>query len=192
MVPLCLGLNTIHPSHHISKIITLVTSPETPLPSAKYIYEQSWISSDAAEALFLHIELVVSSFMDQMVASEETILEGDIDLLKGMRLAVFMGATGFIRDIGTEGVHTKRMSALTDRFVEIVAAAAFVRYFKVVLGRIAKLYVESSQVEAKRSMWTELDGFWEVACSSLARALVHRRSDVRVRLTYIWIPLTFR
>lgn len=128
--------------------------------------------------------------MDQMVASEETILEGDINLLQGIRLAVFMGATGFIRDTGTTGVHTNRTSALTDRFIEIVAAVAFARYIKVVLGRVAKLYAESSQVEAKSLMWKELAAFWDVACCSLARALVQRRSDVRLTLVSIYISLT--
>lgn len=115
-----------------------------------------------------------------------------MNLLQGIRLAIFMGATGFIQDIGTTGVHTKRTSALTDWFIEIVAAVAFARYFKVVLGRIAKLYAESSQVEAKSLMWKELAAFWDVACRSLARALVHCRSDVRLNLVYIYISLTIK
>lgn len=148
------------------------------------MYVQSTISPEAAEALFLHLEQTVSRFTDDIVASEDTVLEANINLLQGMRLAVFMAATGFIRDGTTKEVNTIRMSALSDRLVEIVAAVAFARYFKVILGRVAKLYIESSQLEAKASMWKELDSFWEVGCHSLARALVHRRSDVRFSLSY--------
>ncbi|KAG8939672.1 hypothetical protein FRC04_006079 [Tulasnella sp. 424] len=154
-----LGLNTIHPSHHISKIIALLTDPEKPLPSAKFVYVQSTISPEAAEALFLHLEQTVSRFTNDIVASEDTVLEANISLLQGMRLAVFMAATGFIRDGTTKEVNTIRTSALSDRLVEIVAAVAFARYFKVILGRVAKLYIESSQLEAKASMWKELDKY---------------------------------
>ncbi|KIO28289.1 hypothetical protein M407DRAFT_22498 [Tulasnella calospora MUT 4182] len=173
-----LGLTTVIPKHHISKIISLIFDASKPLPSVKFVYNQAQISAQAAGALFLQIETKLSEFMDEVVASEESILTSRLNLLQGMRLASFMGATGFIRDAGEIGANTERTSALSDRFVQIVAAVAFARYMKLVLGRVAELYVEATSRGETKTMWTELLYLWNVGCSTLARPLVARRSDI--------------
>lgn len=131
--------------------------------------------------------------MDDMVASESSVLEANLDLLRGMRLACFMRATGLIRDGSKTGPNTKRMSAPSDRFVQIVAAIAFARYLKLVLGRVAKLYVDSSEAPETKAMWSTLESIWHRGCASLARAVIARRSDVRIndfliRLSSISLP----
>ncbi|KIO26170.1 hypothetical protein M407DRAFT_24503 [Tulasnella calospora MUT 4182] len=173
-----LGLGTVDAAHHISKIISLITDSSQPLPSARYVYTQSGISSDAAYALFLQIEKVVSRFMDEMIASETSILSLNLDLLQGMRLACFMAGTGFIRDVGEKAVNTERTSALSDRFVQTVAAIAFARYMSLVLGRVASLYARSSSGSETESMWAELEFVWSLGCRTLARALMRLRSDI--------------
>lgn len=148
------------------------------LPSAKHIYDQILFGEEAACALFLHLESAVSDFIDRMVSSEDAILSANIDLLEGFRLAAFMGGTGFIRDVGKTQTNTVRTSAITDRFVSVLAAIAFVRYLSVVLVRVARLYCEDAQHHDLKSMWEQVIVFYNSGCQSLARALVKRRSDV--------------
>ncbi|KAG8895214.1 hypothetical protein FRC01_012499, partial [Tulasnella sp. 417] len=163
-----LGLKTVHPTHHVSKFISLITDPNKPLPGAKALHHQVQISPPATTALYLHIEVAVSRFIDEM----------------GMRLSTFMGASGLFRDNGTSGSNAIRTSALTDRFVVTVAAIAFARYLKLVLGKAAKLYAGSSSAEETRRLWDEFEGLWAAGCASLARALIERRSDIFQR-TYL-------
>lgn len=174
-----LGLSTVEPAHHISKIISLILDSSKPLPTAKFIQTQVQISPNTASAFFLTIEAAVAQFMDEMVASEKSVLESNLNLLQGMRLASFMGAMGFIRDGGETGANTERTSALSDRFVQILAAIAFAWYLNLVLGRVATLYVESSEAPDTKLMGSVLESIWRPACASLARALVAHRSDVR-------------
>lgn len=129
-----LGLERLHESHHISVAIRHISDPQRTLPSAKHIYEQILFGEEAACAFFLFLESAVSDFIDRMVESEASVLSADLDLLNGFRLTVFVGATGFIRDLSKTQSNTIRTSALTDRFVCVVAAIAFARYMKVVLG----------------------------------------------------------
>lgn len=173
-----LGLTTVTPKHHISKLITTIFDATKPLPSAKWIYIQPQIGTEAAIALFLQIETRLSQFMDEVVASEESILTFKLNLLQGMRLASLMDGTGFIRDVAKIADHTERATALGDRFVQILAAVAFARYMKLVLGRVAELYVKTTSRAETKTMWTELVYLWNVGCSTLARPLVVRRSDV--------------
>ncbi|KIO19093.1 hypothetical protein M407DRAFT_224161 [Tulasnella calospora MUT 4182] len=192
-LPLNLGLNTVKPAHHISKLISLIVDSNRPLPSAKFIHSQAPISSDAACALFLQIEAAVLRFMDEMVASEKSVLDSNLNLLQGMRLASFMSATGFIRDGGKTGSNTKRTSALSDRFVQILAAIALARYFNLLLGRMVKLYGESTTAFDHKIMWNEVESLWRPACVSLARALVARRSDLFTFNTQgVSLPKNFR
>ncbi|KIO24093.1 hypothetical protein M407DRAFT_26530 [Tulasnella calospora MUT 4182] len=188
-----LGLNTVDPAHHISKLVSLLIDPDRPLPTARYVYTQSQISPASAGALFIHVELVLSRFIDSIVASEQSVLEQELALLQGMRLAVFMGATGFIRDDGETGPNTFRTSALQDRFVKVLAAVAFSRYFKVVLGHVLSLYCETSSSPQTKAIWIEMAHLWEVGCLTLARALVRRRSDLfSVKYLSSKLPLKFK
>lgn len=186
-----MGLTTVTPEHHMSKLISTIFDATKPLPSAKWIYNQAQIGTEAAFALFLQIETTLSQFMDEVVASEESILTLRLNLLQGMRLASLMDGTGFIRDVTKTGEHTERASAISDRFVQIVAAVAFARYMKLVLGRVAELYVQTNSRGETKTMWTELVYLWNVGCSTLARPLVVRRSDVcTFILQRLWRLLT--
>ncbi|KAG8931881.1 hypothetical protein FRC01_000650 [Tulasnella sp. 417] len=171
------GLEELHAHHHVTVIVKEISNPLQPLPSAKQVYDQLLISEDANDALFLQLESAISVYIDQMVASEESILEADLDLLKAFRIIAFVRASGWVRDLGGVGSITLRTSALTDRFVAVLAGIAFARYMKVVLTRVAKLYLEESQEDDLRSMWKQLLLVWDIGCKSLARTLVHRRSD---------------
>ncbi|KIO17895.1 hypothetical protein M407DRAFT_32428 [Tulasnella calospora MUT 4182] len=188
-----LGLKTVDPRHHISKLVSLLVDPDRPLPTARYVYSQSQISPTSAAALFVHVELVLSQFIDSIVSSEESVLERGLGLLQGMRLAVFMGGTGFIRDNGETGPNTFRTSALQDRLVKVLAAVSFARYFKVVLGRVLSLYCETSGSPDTKAFWNELARLWEIACPTLARALVRRRSDLfSIKYLSSALPLKFK
>ncbi|KIO27519.1 hypothetical protein M407DRAFT_23208 [Tulasnella calospora MUT 4182] len=173
-----LGLESLHSSHYVSVTIRTISDSTRSLPTAKHIYDQILFSEESAGALFLHLESVVSHFIDRIVDSEETILSANLDLLESFRLTLFVRASGFIRDIGKTQSNTIRTSSLTDRFISVVAAIGFARYMKVVLSRVAQLYCEESQDESLKSMWEEVSKVWEVGCSSLARALVRGRSDI--------------
>lgn len=172
------GLDNLHPFHHITTTIRIITDVSRTLPSAKTVYDGLMVSPGAANAVFVIIEHAVSEFIREMVASEENVLFAQIDLLQGYRVAAFMGATGFIRDNGRVGSATLRTGALTDRFVVVVSAIAFSRYLKTVLGRVVDLYVSTSKEETKEQMWQALAKVWEIGCNTLARALVRHRSDV--------------
>ncbi|KAG8925798.1 hypothetical protein FRC01_009688 [Tulasnella sp. 417] len=177
-LPPNLDLKTVKPAHHISKAIARIMNSNEPLPSAGFIHTQVPVSPDAGNAFFLVIEAAVERFLDGMVASEQTVLESNLNLLQGMRLASYMATTGSIRDEDKRGLHTQRTSAISDRFVQIVAAIAFARYLSLVLGRVAKLYAETSDAPDTKIMWNKLESLWGAGCASLARALVARRSDV--------------
>ncbi|KAG8925065.1 hypothetical protein FRC01_010729 [Tulasnella sp. 417] len=173
-----LGLTTVLSKHHVSETISLIFDPSEPLPSAKFAYHQSQFSPDATSAFFLQIETSLSNFMDEVVASEDSVLDSNLNLLQGMRMASFMRGTGFIRDVSLPSANTKRTGAISNRFVQIVAAVAFTRYMKLVLGRVAELYATSSLVPETKLMWNELLPLWGTACATLARSLVDRRADL--------------
>ncbi|KAG9041555.1 hypothetical protein FS837_012087 [Tulasnella sp. UAMH 9824] len=170
-------LEELHPRHNVTQIFREISDPLRTLPSAKHIYEQLQTSEGSANALFLQLESAVSKHIDGMVASEESIFEADLDLLKALWITTFMGASGPIRDVGKVQSNTSRTLALTDRFVAVLAAIAFARYMKVALTRVAQLYLEEAQEDDRLSMWKHLILVWDIGCKSLARALVHRRSD---------------
>lgn len=172
------GLEELDPEHHMTVVVQEISDPFYTLPSAKYVYDQLLVSEEAASALFLLLESAVSNHIDGMVASEESILEADLGLLKAYRITAFMRDTGFIRDVGEAKSNTLRTSALMDRFVAVLAAIAFARYMKVTLGRVAELYLKDAQQDDRQSMWKQLMIVWDIGCNSLARALVHRRSDI--------------
>ncbi|KIO23560.1 hypothetical protein M407DRAFT_26937 [Tulasnella calospora MUT 4182] len=180
-----LALATLHPTHRVSIIISVLLDTNGPLPSAKYVYTQAHFTIEEVCALFAQIEVVVSQFIDAMVASEEVILSSNLGLLQAMRVAIFMGASGFILDGGVVGVNTQRTSAIVDRFISVTAAIALIRYFKVVLGRVADLYTEGSEGSDTSVMWKLLTSFWSSACSTLARAVAHSTSDL-FSLGSIW------
>ncbi|KAG8902175.1 hypothetical protein FRC00_000984 [Tulasnella sp. 408] len=171
------GLEELHPQHHVITVIQEISNPLRTLPSAKHVYDELLFSEISADALFLQLESAVSNYIDEMVASEESILQADLGLLRAFRITAFVGGSGAIRDVGEYKSNRSRTSALTDRFVAVLAAIAFARYMKVVLTQVAQLYLDEAQDEDRRSMWKYLVLVWEIGCRSLARALVHRRSD---------------
>ncbi|KAG9041628.1 hypothetical protein FS837_011947 [Tulasnella sp. UAMH 9824] len=173
-----LGLGTINSKHYISKAITLILDASRSLPTTKFIYNQPQSCDEAASAFFLKIETSLAEFMDKVVASEQTVLSSNLNLLQGMRLVNFMRATGIIRDGGETGINTKRTLAISDRFVQILAAVSFARYMKLVLGRVAELYAETSKDPEAKLMWNELVSVWCEGCKTLARPVVARRSDL--------------
>ncbi|KAG9043289.1 hypothetical protein FS837_009775 [Tulasnella sp. UAMH 9824] len=187
------GLEKLQPHHHVITVIQEISNPLRTLPAAKHVYDELQVSEIAADTLFLQLESAVSNYIGEMVASEESILEANLDLLKALRITAFVGASGRIRDVGNVEYTRSRTSALTDRFVAVLAAIAFARYMKVVLTQVAQLYLEDAQDEDRRSMWKYLVLVWEIGCKSLARALVHRRSDTfsLQRLSPI-LPKNFR
>lgn len=172
------GLEELHPRHHVTVVVQEISDPFQTLPSAKDVYDQLLVSEEAASVLFLLLESAVSNYIDEIVAAEGSIFDADLDLLKAFRITAFMKSTGFMRDVAHVHVDTLRTSALTDRFVAVLAAIAFARYLKVALTRVAQLYLEEAQEEDRRSMWKHLVVVWDIGCRSLARALIHRRSDV--------------
>ncbi|KAG8923184.1 hypothetical protein FRC01_013099 [Tulasnella sp. 417] len=173
-----LGLPTLHPTHRVSVNISLLLDTDGPLPSAKYVYNQAHFSVEEADALFTQIEGSVSQFIDAMAASEEVVFNSNLGLLQAMRVAVFLKPSGFIRDGNKAGPNDKRTTAIVDRFVTVAGAIALVRYFKVVLGRVAELYAQGSRGTRTGAMWKLFASFWSSACRTLARAVVASRSDL--------------
>ncbi|KAG8927972.1 hypothetical protein FRC01_006642 [Tulasnella sp. 417] len=173
-----LGLENLQPSHHIPTLIKEISDLQRTLPSVKAVYDQLLFSEEGTCVLLFQLESAVSKYTAEVVASEQSIFEADLDLLKAFRITAFVGTAGFLPDRAKVESNTLQSTALTDRFVSALAATAFARYLKVVLTQVARLYLEDAKDEDRRSMWENLTLVWDLGCSSLARALIHRRSDI--------------
>lgn len=151
-----------------------------PLPTAKILEVNLHISSVAIEALYTHFELGLVRFLLDLTHTSDTVRFSDVELLSPLRLASFVHASVFVRDPSKEGLVSRRVEKILDRFVVILAGVAVVRYMEAFLGGAVEEWVRKARLEPSvGSMWRALKLLWSPAVGSLSRAISDGREDVR-------------
>lgn len=176
-------MTSIDPEHPVVLAVKHILNPQKTLPTAKVLNVQFGVSPEANHALFDFLDGTLTSLMRAALQSVEVFLEGDVDVMQALRLATFLGGTGFIRDLSIMSEYTARSSALVDRLNIFLASLSLVRYHHVVLGGVAQAFGHDESIRvAERVMWVLLKDTSIMAVRSMARAVVEGRSDVSLSL----------
>lgn len=133
----------------------------------------------ANDAIFDYLEGALVELLRRLVQSEAVVLRGDINLLQVVRLSTAVLRTGFIRDFGVDGEHSRRTTALSNMVVVLLAGISLVRYFHLVLGAVVMTHkADSTLSNTQKQVWALLATVWQEAGRTLVRAMTDVRNDV--------------
>lgn len=125
------------------------------------------------------MEGTLIAFVQRALQSEEVFMDWNVDVMQLLRLAMFVGGSGFVRDLSVVSAHTTRTMTLADRVNVFLASMALVRYHHVVLGGAIGAFCRDEAItDAEKDMWLLLMQTWTLAVRTMARAIVQHRSDV--------------
>ncbi|KAG8902028.1 hypothetical protein FRC00_002730 [Tulasnella sp. 408] len=173
------GLENLRPNHPAAKAVNDVLNSQISLPSVKILNIQFGASPGASDGFFDFVEGTLIAFLGRALQSEDVFMDGNVDVMQLLRVAMFVVGTGFIRDFSGLSAHTTRTNALGDRVNVFLASMALVRYHHIVLGgAIGGFCRDESITGMEKDMWLLLMQTWSLAVRTMARAIVQHRSDV--------------